>query len=86
MISISISVSLRKSFGRQRFLVKNGFIDSWKGHYVTSNTVSASPDAVGPGRQIGDPLGTRYLRLTGEFGRSILVFGFLSKFYLTLRY
>jgi len=46
----------------------SGFIASWKGRYLTSNTVWASS---------GEPVGSRYTTLHGDFGTKLLVFGFL---------
>jgi len=47
----------------------SGFIDSWEGNYLTSNTVNATT---------GETVGEKYTILTGPVsGVSVLVFGFL---------
>ena len=45
-----------------------GFIDSWGGRFLTSNTENATT---------GEPLGARYRILNGTSGRRVLAFGFL---------
>eukprot|EP00733_Pompholyxophrys_punicea_P002004 Pompholyxophrys_punicea_v1_NODE_1273_length_826_cov_1.319066.p1 type:complete len:207 gc:universal NODE_1273_length_826_cov_1.319066:678-58(-) len=48
-------------------LMKEGFVDHWRGGYLSSNVAFAS----------GSELGKKYTLLQGEFGVKILVFGFL---------
>lgn len=55
----------------------SGFIGHWGSAYVTSNVRSAKASALAAGKSVGDPLGAPYTVLRGEFGRSILVLGFL---------
>lgn len=52
-----------------RFLNTSGFIDHWKGAYLTSNTLWA---------ETGQPVGSRYTYWNGR--HRILVFGFLYDF------
>eukprot|EP00435_Cladocopium_sp_Y103_P047309 s784_g13.t2 len=49
-------------------LKESGYIDSWKGRYLTSNVVWAKSQ---------QPIGERYAVIEGEFGTKLLVFGFL---------
>jgi 2',3'-cyclic-nucleotide 2'-phosphodiesterase (5'-nucleotidase family) len=46
----------------------SGYIESWQGRYLTSNTVWADS---------GKPVGSRFTVLRGEFGTQLLVFGFM---------
>jgi 2',3'-cyclic-nucleotide 2'-phosphodiesterase (5'-nucleotidase family) len=58
-------------------MASSGFIGHWGSAYVTSNIQSADRSALTAGKTVGDPLGAAYTVLRGEFGRSILVLGFL---------
>lgn len=58
-------------------MASSGFIGHWGSAYVTSNIQSADGSALTAGKSVGDPLGAPYTVLRGEFGRSILVLGFL---------
>ncbi|CAK9081025.1 unnamed protein product [Durusdinium trenchii] len=49
-------------------LKESGYIDSWEGRYLTSNVVWSTNLK---------PVGDRYAVISGEFGRRVLVFGFL---------
>ena len=59
-------------------LASSGFIDHWGEGYVTSNVKSADASAVaGASKSVGDTLGVPYTVLQGQYGRSVLVLGFL---------
>ena len=44
---------------------------------MRQNVLSADASALAAGKSVGDNLGAPYVLLQGEFGRSILVLGFL---------
>ena len=46
-------------------------------HVRPPEVVSAHASVLGPGKAVGDPLGARWIRLDGAFGRSVVVLGML---------